>query len=469
MAQPIPQPKGVPLLGNLFNIKPSNTWTSLKALAEEHGEIFQIKILNKTIVFVASAALAEEICDEKRFRKFVGGPIVEIRAAVHDALFTAYDNEAAWGIAHRIIAPHLAPDALVQWHGEMRDTAQEMIDDWIKSGAGAGVTTTTTTTATTISPFEQLARLDLETVTRTLYGQQLGALTGPPHPMLRAMEDSTAEAVMRPTRLPLINTLLYGRKFNGAIRVMREYATGVVRHRQAHPTERRDVLAAMLAAKDPETGKGLTESQVIDEVISMPIGSSTAPCLLTMALYLLARNPSAVRRAREEIAAVVGDDGPLEHAHAARLDYVGAILHESLRLSFAAPGFNIEPLPSADKAPVLLAGGKYQVAHDQAIIIVMAGVNRDPAVFEDPLSFRPERMLGDAFAKLPSGAKKWFGNGKRECIGKAYAWQWSVLVLAMILRQVDFEAADNDYVLERDGWFNYRPAGFKVKVKAREN
>lgn len=47
-------------------------------------------MLGKTIVFVASAALAEELCDERRFRKYVGGPIVEIRYAVNDSLFTAY-------------------------------------------------------------------------------------------------------------------------------------------------------------------------------------------------------------------------------------------------------------------------------------------------------------------------------------------------------------------------------------------
>lgn len=460
MAQPIPQPKGLPLLGNALDVKPSNTWTSLKKLAEAHGEIFQIKVFGQTLVFVASVALAEEICDERRFRKFVGGPVVEIRAAVHDALFTAYDSEPSWGIAHRIIAPHLTPVALAQWHEEMRGTAQEMIEGWKKaSAAGAGA-------QSELSPFEQLGRLNLEATTLALYGQKLNGLTGPEHPMLQAMENSTAEAVMRPTRLSFINTLLYGRKFKRAINTMREYAAEVVKHRKDNPTDRQDVLAAMLNATDPETGKALAESQVIDEIVSMPIGSSTAPCLLTMAIYLLLENPDAIAKAREEISSVAGT-GPLEHDHIDKLEYIGAIVHESLRLSFAAPGFNIEPIPSADKAPVLLAGGKYQIAHNQAMIIVMAGVNRDPDVFEDPLAFKPERMMGESFAQLPAGAKKWFGNGKRECIGKSYAWKWSVLVLAMLLREIDFQAADKGYVLERDGWFNYRPVGFKVKVKAR--
>ncbi|KAG5915492.1 hypothetical protein E4U42_008026, partial [Claviceps africana] len=131
MPQPIPQPRGLPILGNIFDVTPSNTWTSLKRLAEEHGEIFQITVLGRTIVFVASVALAEEVCDERRFRKFVGGPVVEMRAAVHDALFTAYDDEPAWGVAHRILAPHLLLTDETTMRGQtfvdMRATADELL------------------------------------------------------------------------------------------------------------------------------------------------------------------------------------------------------------------------------------------------------------------------------------------------------------------------------------------------------
>jgi hypothetical protein len=69
----------VPLLGNIFNINTKNTGFTLQKLAEQYGEIFQVKVLGHTIVFVASAALAAELGDQKRFRKYVGGPIVEIR------------------------------------------------------------------------------------------------------------------------------------------------------------------------------------------------------------------------------------------------------------------------------------------------------------------------------------------------------------------------------------------------------
>lgn len=455
MSQPIPQPKGIPILGNIFDVKPSNTWWSLKKLAEEYGEIFQIKVLGKTIVFVASAQLAEEICDEKRFRKYVGGPVVEIRYAVHDALFTAYDHEASWGIAHRIIAPKLSPQTMALHFDDMRSTTAELVNIW----KGLGNNNQREILA-------DLNRLNLECTTLALYGNKLNCLTGPEHPMIKAMEDSTAEAVMRPTRPSIMNWLMHGSKFKSATKAMRKYAADMVEYRKANPTDRQDVLAALMTGTDPETGKGLTDSQVLDEVVSMPIGSSTAPCLITSAILFLLQNPEVLPKARQELDSVVGNS-ELTYEHLSQLNYIEAIIRESLRLSHPAPGFNIEPLPSKDKSPVLLGNGKYQVAHNQPMIIVLAGVNRDPAVFDEPLKFRPERMLGTSFEKLPLGVRRWYGNGKRECIGKHYAWQWNMVVLATLLKELDFEMVNPKYELLQDGWFNVRPVNFWVRIKPR--
>ncbi|KAI1405165.1 bifunctional P-450:NADPH-P450 reductase [Hypoxylon fuscum] len=453
----IPQPPGVPLVGNIFDVDPNNTWESLRNLSERYGEIFQIKVFGQTIVFVAGAAIAEELCDEKRFRKYVGGPIVEIRYAVHDALFTAFDDEASWGIAHRIIAPKLSPQALSGHFVEMRDCATELIEKW--KGLG---------TYNKVPAIGELNRLNLEATTLTLFGKKLNCLYGREHPMIKGMEDSTSEAMKRPTRPGFLNWLWYGSKLSSSTKVMRSYAEDLVDHRKMNPTDREDLLAAMMSAKDPETGEALADSQVIDEIVSMPIGSSTAPALLSTAIYLLLKNPRVITIAREELDSVVGS-GEFKFEHLSQLKYIEGIIRESLRLSFAAPGFNIEPIPSDSKAPVLLAGGKYQVAHNQAMIIVLAGVNRDPTVFDQPYAFKPERMMGNAFDDLPKGVKKWFGNGKRECIGKHWAWQWSMTTLAMLIKEVDFEMADRTYTLEQDGWFNLRPVDFQVKVKPRAN
>jgi len=457
MSQPIPQPPGIPLLGNIKDVDPNNTWWSLKKLIEKYGEIVQIKVLGKTLVFAGSAALAEELCDETRFRKYVGGPIVEIRYAAHDGLFTAFDHEESWGIAHRIMAPKLSPSALSDNFTQMRDLTSELLTIW--KGLEAN---------NKINPLSDLNRLNLEATTLTLFAKRLNGLTGPEHPMIKAMEDATSESMKRPTRPGILNTLIYGGKMKSATKTMRNYGAEIVQYRKDNPTDREDMLAALLTAKDPETGKQLTDSQVIDEILSMPIGSSTAPCLLATSILFLLQNPEVVTKAREELDIVIGN-GEFQYEHLSQLKYIEGIMRESLRLSFAAPGFNIEPIPKEDKSPVLLGGGKYQIAHNQPVILILAGINRDPAVFEDPLAFRPERMMGESFDKLPSGVKKWFGNGKRQCIGKHWASQFTRVVLAMMIREVDFEAVDPDYKLVQDGWFNVRPIDFYAKVKPRTN
>lgn len=476
MSHQIPQPKGLPLVGNILDVKPSNTWQSLQRLSEQYGEIFQIKVLGNTLVFVAGAALAEELCDEKRFRKFVGGPIVEIRRAVHDALFTAFDHEENWGVAHRIVAPRLAPDAVREWCGEVVGCTGELIAKWKGLGEARG---------RGVDLMDELNRLNLEATTLTMFGKKLNCITAAEsHPMLQGMEDSTAEAMQRPTRPGLLNWLFFGGKFKKAIKAMREdYAEDLVFHRKQNPTGRRDILSALMEGRDDQSGKTLTEEQVVDEIVSMPIGSSTAPCMIGSEIYYLLHNKECIARARKELDQAVGpwsskadETTQIRAEHLPQLKYIEGIVREGLRLSFAAPGFNIEPVPrpkgpsgDADKSPVLLAGGKYQIAHDQSMIIVLAGVNRDPSVFDEPLAFKPERMMGQSFEDLPPGVKKWFGNGKRECIGKHWAWQFNMIVTAMLIRECDFEMVDPEWKLDghQDGWFNYRPLGLKVRVKPR--
>lgn len=471
MTTTIPQPPGIPLLGNIFDIDPSNTWVSLQNLWEKYGsydrirfassanfglpgEIFKITVLGQQIVFVGSVALCEELCDEKRFRKFVGGPIVEIRNAVHASLFTAFADEPIWDVHHRILAPQLTLTAVTEHFIEIRDCAAELTAKWRAMGAGSSV-----------SAIGELNRLDLETTTLCFYGRKLNGFTGPEHPMIKAMDGATGEAMKRPTRPRLMNWLFYQSRFQKDCEAMRQYAAECLEYRKAHPTDRKDMLYTMINAKDPETGKSLDEQQIMDEIVTMPIGSSTAPCVIASAVYYLLQNPSCIAKAREEIDSVIGG-GEFSHADLDKLPYCAGIVRESMRLSAAAPGFNVEPLP-ATKGPVLVGGGKYQIPAKQTVIIVLHGVNRDPAVFAEPEAFKPERMVGEAFDKLPEGAKKWFGNGKRVCVGRHYAWMWDMITIVTLLKDVDFEMADPSYQLKQDGWFNLRPVGFDVKVRLR--
>lgn len=380
------------------------------------------------------------------------GPVVEIRYAVHDALFTAYDNEASWGIAHRIMAPLLTLASVKDDFDGMRDTAAQMTAKWAKASVAVNVT-------------DELRRLNLKAAMVCLFGQDIDCLEGPEPPMIQAMDEAALESMKRPNRPRLLNWLLYQRKFDRETQTMRDFAAKVVAKRREDNDPRKDMLHALLHGKDPETGKSFTEAQIIDEVVTLFIGTTTAPCLVSFAVYYLLKNPQEIEKGRKEIEEVVGG-GPLELSHLEKLSYCEAILHEAFRLSAPAPGFNIEPLPSIT-GPVTLASGKYEIPKNQTLIILLHTANRDPTVFEEPEAFKPERMMGDSYEKLPSSMRKGFGNGKRECIGKVYAWQWSFVTLVSILKDVDLAMADASYVLKMDnGAYNMKPVGFFAKTQA---
>ncbi|KAF6233415.1 hypothetical protein HO173_008347 [Letharia columbiana] len=385
MTTSIPQPPGIPLWGNILDVDPSNTWTSLQKLWEKYGEIFKI-----TQYAIRSAFANSSVA------------LYEIRYAVHNSLFSAFDDEASWGVHHRILAPLITPAAVADRFIQVRDCASELTAKWRALSGDSSV-----------SAIGQLNRPDLETTTLCFYGRKLNGLTGPEPPMINAMNGATSEAIKRPTRPRLVNWLFYQSKFEKDTKAMRQYAAECLDYRKPNPADRKDMLYSMMNDKDPETGQALSEQEIIDEIVTTPIGSKSRVC------YESPRRDGSV----------IGD-GEFTHDHLESLPYCAGIVRESLRLSAAAPGFNIEPLPDA-QGPILLGGGKYHVPAKQTLIIVLHGVNRDPTVFERPETFKSERMVGEAFEKLPEGSKKWFGNGRR------------------------------------DGWFNLRPVDFYIKVKPR--
>lgn len=409
-------------------------------------------------------ALLDEICDQTRFRKCVTGPVVEIRYSVHKSLFTADDDYERWGVAHRIMKPLLTQEATDAVYSDMMEVVPDLTKKW-SSG-----------TKQRIKASDDLDLILLASCMKCFFNERVHVIGEKTEThkkawdMVQAWEGATMEALKRPTRPPGMNWF-YLPHFSSLTKTMRNYAKDIVKRRKDSPElARKDMLDALLNGTDPETGKKLTDTEVLDEIITIFIGAATAANLLTYAVYYLSNNPEALKKGQEEIDAVVGD-GPLDLAHLKQLNYVEAILRETIRLSATAPGFNIEPIPPTDekdKTPVLLGGGEYEISNKQPMIAILSAVNRDPAVFEFPEEFKPEQSLGEKWDNLPEAAKKGFGNGKRECIGKLWAWQWSFFTLASILKDVTFELEDPNYKLNPNGAFSIKPMDMYVLFSGRQ-
>jgi cytochrome P450/NADPH-cytochrome P450 reductase len=81
----------------------------------------------------------DELCDEKRFVKMVGGGIRALRTAVNDGLFTGYMEEHNWQIAHRTLVPAFGPLSVAGMFDEMHDIASQLVAKWARFGPGARI------------------------------------------------------------------------------------------------------------------------------------------------------------------------------------------------------------------------------------------------------------------------------------------------------------------------------------------
>lgn len=109
-------PKGYPIIGNILELQDEVPLHAVERLADIHGPIFKIKTPGSEAILVSNFELFDELCDETRFYKLLGGKLAEAsakRSSEATGLFTqSTEKEEDWGQAHRILMPAFGPLAV---------------------------------------------------------------------------------------------------------------------------------------------------------------------------------------------------------------------------------------------------------------------------------------------------------------------------------------------------------------------
>ncbi|KAI1084616.1 cytochrome P450 [Whalleya microplaca] len=451
---PIPEPPGLPFIGNLTEIERELPLRSFTSLAEKYGEIFRLRRPGSNVVICSSHRLIDELCDEKRFVKIPRGALEEVRNGVHDGLFTARPEEPNWGIAHRVLMPAFGPMSIRGMFDEMHDVATQLTMKWARYGPEHP-----------IDVAEDFTRLALDTLALCSMGYRFNSYyTTELHPFVAAMGDFLTESGNRPRRpMPSWFYRKEDAKYVEDIGMLRKTAEGVLEERKSSKSTRKDLLDAMLNGVDPKTGQHMSDQSIIDNLITFLIaGHETTSGLLSFSFYELLKHPDAYRKAQEEVDTVIGK-GPITIEHISKLPYIAAILRETLRVDSPITMFSVIP-----REDTLLAG-QYHVSKDEAMALFVQKAHQDPAVYgDDAQEFKPERMLDEDFNKLPKNAWKPFGNGLRGCIGRPFAWQEAILAMAMLLQNFNFVAHDPTYRLALKQTLTIKPKGFQMRATLRD-
>jgi cytochrome P450 / NADPH-cytochrome P450 reductase len=146
------------------------------------------------------------------------------------------------------------------------------------------------------------------------------------HPMIEAMAGFLVESGKRPGRiLPSFFYRTDDARYWEDIETLRKTAQEVLEARKINPNDRKDLLNAMLNGVDTKTGKRMSDSSIIDNLITFLIaGHETTSGTLSFAFYRLLKNPEAYQKAQKEVDEVIGK-GPITVDHLSKLPYITAV------------------------------------------------------------------------------------------------------------------------------------------------
>ncbi|CAJ1585949.1 cytochrome P450 [[Mycobacterium] wendilense] len=244
---------------------------------------------------------------------------------------------------------------------------------------------------------------------------------------------------LRPVRPPAWLPTAGRRRAQRASAALRALADDILQQCRAHPEREAPLVQALIAATDPVTGRRLTDREICDElIIFLFAGHDTVATTLTHALWQLGRHPQIQQRVAEE----VGQLGarPLTGQDLGALNYTAQVVKETLRLC--------PPAPTGTRTATRdLNVGGYRVPAGTTLAFGRMAVQRDPALWDDPLVFDPDRFAPGRAA----GRDRWqylpFGGGPRSCIGDHFAMMEATLALATLIREVDIESLEESFPL----------------------
>lgn len=188
---------------------------------------------------------------------------------------------------------------------------------------------------------------------------------------------------------------------------------------------------------------------------------------LTWALSLLLNNPLALNKAQEEVDAYVSKDRHVEESDINNLEYLQAVVKETLRLY--PPGPIIGPRAAMEDCTI---SPGYHVPSGTRLMVNAWKIQRDGNIWPEPDKFRPERFLtshkdidvrGQNFELIP------FGSGRRSCAGTSLALKMVHLTLASVLHCYEFARPSDAEIdmTESPGLSNLKATPLEVYLTPR--
>jgi cytochrome P450 len=220
------------------------------------------------------------------------------------------------------------------------------------------------------------------------------------------------------------------RRFRNAVQLLDDFTYRQITARRNGETYI-DILSMLMDASD-ETGKGMTDIELHDEIMTLFFAAYEDVANATSwTWYLLSKNPDIESALRTEIHNVLGDRPPTA-ADILNLPYLSMTANEVLRLYPTTWSLLREAIADDEI-------GGFHIPAGSTLIFDLHLTHRLPEYWERPERFDPEHFSPERSAGRPRFAYFPFGGGPRQCIGNELALMEFKLILARMIQLYRFE------------------------------
>ncbi|WP_280382818.1 cytochrome P450 [Nocardia wallacei] len=335
----------------------------------------------------------------------------ELRDAMHDVIHEASNvlSGAPHELRRRLVAPALRQRRLLEY----AEAAADIADRW-SDGLRAG----------RANLMDEAHRVVLDTLSATLFTADFSA--DAKDEIQRHVPWLLGQIVQRAALPESVRRLrpLANRSFRSRADRLRTEIGAVVTEYRRRDSDFPDVLSALIAHVDPETGTRLSDEQIVDELLLMlAAGIGSTASTLGWLWCELMRNPEVMARVRAELDEVVGAD-PVRPEHAGALPHLRRALQETLRMW--------APWVSTQTAAGEVRVGAFALPPGAMVVFSPYMIHHDARWFPDPETFDPERWSPGRAETIDRAAVLPFSVGTRHCPGSNFAMMTILLQTAAL-------------------------------------
>jgi cytochrome P450 len=408
-------PGRLPLVGHAWQLahRPLGFITDLYSCGRTKDRIVRVDLARKPVYVLTGAHLVQDVLVTKgssfqrgtffeRVRPFLGDGLAMLSGEAHRRVRRLV--QPAFSQAQLVhYAAVIAEDTSVlakSWQAGEVVALDKVLDDLYIATLAKVMFSPTLSQATVTEIGDCLSRLTKAAILRAAIPKSLAAL---PLPMNRRFDTDAAA---------------FHRIVDGIVAERRAARTGT--------GEPEDLLATLMAARDPDTGQALTDRQVRDQVIAILAGIENSGVVMTWAFGALAAHPEIRAQVEAEADAVTAGDPErrIGYHDAAKLEFTQRFLREITRLHA------LLMVMRRSTADVEIGGTLLPAGTD--IAYSQYGMHRDPDRFPRPEVLDPDRWLPHEAKERPRLACIPFGAGAQKCIGDGFAWTEMLITLATI-------------------------------------